>query len=222
MGLTPPPLLSEEFLLAYVHSILIQFGRRECRTEHAVVQDMEYPAFGLQQQLATATPEHSLNLTFRSYTDCTARDDCIAKGVSNIITWHGTTTGFFQVALLLTLASLAKSQTQNSRGVKSRFNKILADFGFSDTNINTLSLDSSQNDGELPARPLNSFPGGIQNVGLASRENVDTTPREENLGGSVLNNLINIAGGGRKVKEMVIVYVCIRQYIISLVLDMFT
>ena len=104
--------------------------------------------------------------------------------------------------MLLTLVSFNESQILNPEA-KSRFDKILADFGFSDTNINTLSIEGSQND--LSRTPQNQFPsGGNQNFGVAPgsapRETIQTKPIADNSGGSPLNNLIDIASGrNRKV-----------------------
>ena len=103
--------------------------------------------------------------------------------------------------MLLTLVSFNESQILNPEA-KSRFDKILADFGFSDTNINTLSIEGSQNDlARTP--PQNQLPsGGNQNFGLAPgsapRETIQSKPIADNSGGSPLNNLIDIASGRSK------------------------
>ena len=91
---------------------------------------------------------------------------------------------------------------QNPEDAKSRFNKIFADFGFSD--FNTLSIDSSQNAPVQQPPPLSQFSGGIQNFvstpEIAPRDRGQSKPKANNSGGSPLNNLIDIASGrNRKV-----------------------
>ena len=104
--------------------------------------------------------------------------------------------------MLLTLVSFNESQILNPEA-KSRFDKILADFGFSDTNINTLSIEGSHNDlARTP--PQNQIPsGGNQNFGVApgsAARQGKAKPIADNSGGSPLNNLIEIASGrNRKV-----------------------
>ena len=104
--------------------------------------------------------------------------------------------------MLFSLLSFTKSQ--NPEDAKSRFDKILADFGFSDFNINTLSLDSGQNAPVQQPPPLSQFPGVNQNVASAPeitpRDRGQAKPTSNNSGGSPLNNLIDIASGrNRKV-----------------------
>ena len=106
----------------------------------------------------------------------------------------------FQISLLLSLVSVTKCQ--NNEDAKSRFDKILADFGFSDFNINNLSPEISQNE---PVQQTSlSTSRGNQNFGFAPESSPrDISPaksRVENSGGSPLNNLIDIASGrNRKV-----------------------
>ena len=100
------------------------------------------------------------------------------------------------------MSLLSVTKSQNPEDAKSRFDKILADFGFSDFNINTLSLDSGQNAPVSP--PLSKFPGVNQNVAsapeIAPRDRGQAKPTSNNSGGSPLNNLIDIASGrNRKV-----------------------
>ena len=104
--------------------------------------------------------------------------------------------------MLFSLLSFTKSQ--NPEDAKSRFDKILADFGFSDFNINTLSLDSAGGQNAPVPPPLSQFPRVIQNVAsapeIAPRDRGQAKPTSNNSGGSPLNNLIDIASGrNRKV-----------------------
>ena len=102
--------------------------------------------------------------------------------------------------LLTLLVSFTESQILNPEA-KSRFDKILADFGFSDTNINNLSLEGIQND-LARSPPLNQFRGANQNFGVspgsAPIETIQAKPKADIPGGSPLNNLIDIASGRNK------------------------
>ena len=109
-------------------------------------------------------------------------------------------THFFQVSWLLSLLSFTKCQ--DPEDAKSRFDKILADFGFSD--FNTINIDSSQNAPVQQPPPLRQFPGGNQNFvsaqEIAPRDRGQSKPKANNSGGSPLDNLIDIASGrNRKV-----------------------
>ena len=102
------------------------------------------------------------------------------------------------------MSLLSVTKSQNPEDPKSRFDKILADFGFSDFNINTLSLNSASGQNAPVSPPLSQFPGVnkivASNPEIALRDRGQAKPTSNNSGGSPLNNLIDIASGrNRKV-----------------------